>query len=275
MNILYKCLLGIFCFSFHIQGFEHEILKDAKDCIFFLSYPRTGTSWSLSSIQYLTDRITPRIDDYPLKNHIHKYPRNDVGDFNFLYLDLDSTKEPVYAVHSPCYIDHVNQDTNKLVVIVRNYREALLRHFKYNPNGDLEIGGESELLSAALNYLENLKCYEGWNKENRFIYYYEDLMNNPRKTFQNLISFLNDSNQKLDYFIENIDTYKQKCLAGYHKSNERYGGSISKGKDLHFHSRQVSSKVIKYIDQIIRKHAGKKIWNKYLERYCVQLPEES
>ncbi len=268
-SLFVVCVLAVgSCYA----NFNHNVLRSAENETFFLSFPRTGTTWTLNSIQYLTRRYTPRIDYFPLSESISRFPFNNMQDFNFLFLDLDASKPPIYAVHTPEYLDKLCPKKNNLIMVVRDYREALLRSAKYNQEGALNF---EQIDRDRINtYLNLLVYYENWPGR-KLIYRYEDLVLRPWVCMKKILKFLGEPIDRLGEYQANIDDLRARAVIGYHAKNENKGGSISNGKDIHHHARNCDPKLVRILDKSVKTLASPLIWKKYLARYCIDIPPET
>lgn len=126
--------------------------------------------------------------------------------------------------------DHIKIDkkNDRLILILRNYKECYKREANRIKMCSLHFFHQNPL------YFDDLDIYHHWPKENRYLVYYEDLIENPRETLEGVLSFLGESGNNLDPFVNNIESHKKIMLDAY---SHRWG-SASKGEDLHFHEKQ-------------------------------------
>ncbi len=227
-----------------------EAFKKAKDCAFCMSMQRTGTNWTLASLEYLTGR--------KVQENLMRIPSTKFNIF----------KAPMYVSHYPAEIALVCKKKNKLIMLIRDYREVLLRYAKTNPDAQLVLKN-MDVEKTINRYKMMIQEYENWPENNRHCVYYEDLLNNPENTFRSLLFFLNESDRKLDSFINNIDIHKKAVLDAYNVRYKRLGGAISRGTDVHYHAKDISDQDIEALDKAVMEYLPKNLWKKYLRRYTV------
>ncbi|MFW9880575.1 MAG: sulfotransferase domain-containing protein [Candidatus Thorarchaeota archaeon] len=155
--------------------------KEIVEKEFLLGCKRSGNNWTIAILQILIGKPVRTVKNPEFENY---------GGFNRLGLDLDQTKSILYRTHN-IYpeLRQIDQSKNKLIFIIRNYKECLVRGFKYTAK---------ELYSVVLgdkagfkHYIENLQFYENWKDETKFIIFYEDLIFKPQETIKKLLAFLN------------------------------------------------------------------------------------
>ena len=218
---------------------------------FFLSYPRSGTHWFMYSLTFLTNRLC-------LDNRFH--------------LDIDSQKPYIHQTHnldsyknlysSPNYF---NSQKDILILIIRNYKEAMLRNFPNSTfNGILNHIKNPSSYPIGFRYFTNLKYFDLWNPQNRFLIYYEDLLEQPEKVFSDLLKFLKEENSSLKEFIFHLKNHKEYCISVY--NSKSFGPAYSKGTDLFYHSKKLTKQQRTTIDNTIKKHYPE-YFKKYLRRY--------
>ncbi len=220
---------------------------------YLLSYPRSGNTWMRYCIEFLTKRPTiwfeTEFDGITLENIPLGYSFD---------LGTDFSKLPIWKVHNPDVLLCNLEDTEQmLIVLVRNYKEAIARHM----GGALNVAK----INTQQNrwYFEALQLYEAWNPKKRLLLYYEDLITNPRKVFTELINFLHEELSLLDEFMANYDRHKKDSIAYYsfHSSP-----SVTQGNHVIAHSLKTSKAERIRIDSFVKARYPI-IWEKYLKRY--------
>ena len=148
---------------------------------FLLSYPRSGEIpgrgivWSISPEDH-------HMGDFDLNHHVN-FPLGLAADFK-----IDLQKAPIEKVHQYDDIKKAkgNIDTDDLILIVRNPKEVL--------SADL---GKDKLLAMIRNkmnqnriidYFTHLNTFAAW-KGKKILIYYEDLVQNPKKTLGTAFEF--------------------------------------------------------------------------------------
>lgn len=236
---------------------DHEIL--------FLSTPHSGTHWGL----------------YCLCNLLEKqviFNRGPVQVDIFKNRFIDHKNGFIYAAHNPkdLWIKKDGDKEDILILILRNYKECLVRIYKTAPSVINQIKAEANfkwldkyknlaLIQAHDHYFNNLRCYDVWNPSKRFLIYYEDLLENPEKVLYDLTVFFNLEEKTLDKFLQNLNFHIKTSL-GIFNAKKKLGGSQSKGKDILYHSKKIGRKNCILIDSQV-KSLFPNYFEKYLKRY--------
>lgn len=240
--------------SFSIFSYTHAIAPMPPQSIlppdtYFLSYPRSGKNLTTSYLQALTDK--------PIRG----FPPTLKLDETELDLNVNYFKQPIMCMHS---IEHLLNKNNKLLLIVRNYKECLLRHLTESLTLQsvlpLFLQNEKDVLS----YVSNLISYDTWNPEKRLMIYYEDLIADPITEMTKVLDFLEEpinENFNESYLKE---VFKESVIAYDHRY-ETSGGSHTKGKNMTQHSDPLPLFVKQKIDQHM-KTTFPRIWH-YISRY--------
>lgn len=162
-----------------------------------------------------------------------------------------------------------NPKTDKLIVLVRNYRECMLRHFNYCKT--LLMSNLHNKTKRNLHYFQILNVYDQWDDERRLLVHYEDLMQNPKSEFKKVADFLNVPPKKYKAFISNIAAHAQR---GYIIKKRQGNRAYSRNKGLDYHTKKVNhSEFFQNLDHEIKMHYPD-LWAKYLMRYEYQLSPE-
>jgi hypothetical protein len=120
------------------------------------------------------------------------------------------------------------------------------------------------LTSAHVHYFNNLRCYDYWDPDKRFLIRYEDLILNPEKVLNELANFFNVNEETLNNFLENFDYHRKCCLEMYDGKHKK--ASQSKGKDVLYHSKKLGYDKCVSIDSLV-KDLFPDFFDKYLKRY--------
>ena len=129
--------------------------------------------------------------------------------------EVDCQKAPIEKVHTKNEVDKSYGDERHdlLILIVRNPKESLIRHngSKITFNFLTEQGSMTNPGMPKV-YFENLMVYDSWNPNNRLLVYYEDLITKPKETLTQILLFLDESTEHLDYFMQKYTrTKKSNC----------------------------------------------------------------
>ncbi|MBS0619970.1 MAG: sulfotransferase domain-containing protein [Verrucomicrobia bacterium] len=252
-----RVLVFLLLFTSSLCAREPEVL--------LLAAPRSGMHWIAYSLCTVLD-----------KNFIMNRGPTEVDLFEGHF--RSNTSGVIYGAHNPkdLWIEKDGEKHDKLILIVRNYREALLRHFKSNPRWVLaelkeqakfRYLDESSALTFILyrdHYFNNLRVYDFWDPSKRLLIYYEDFLVNPRPILEQVLHFLGSTDRfdALNTYFRNLEEHSTYCLGLY----DSMGGSHSKGKDPLFHTKQIGFEMAMQIDQeaeALFPH----LYNNYLKRY--------
>lgn len=167
---------------------------------------------------------------------------------------------------APGWWESFNIETDALIVLVRNYKECMVRQRKLTFEAMREdcLGVQG----TNVDYIAILQRYDEMPEDRRILIYYEDLMDNCDQELGCVMRFLG---QWYGYFLSSISTF---CLnLEEHKENSRqiYNAGVehtpcqTKGEPI-FHSKKLSQDDRLKIDSYLRVNFPE-IFNKYLERY--------
>jgi len=189
-----------------------------------VSYPRSGNTWLRYIIEYHLlrptigywnsdgDDMVEAIKDQPLEHHIDA-PINNKATWD---KKIDYSKKHVLKRHVVSEIEPEQDD--KLVFLVRNYKECIMRHCMTSTIAEFELDKvdanniSQEQYDALIDqavpwfkkrcfeelevYMSNLQQYDAWAGP-KMLVYYEDLILQPTTEIVKVIRFLNcDSNDE-------------------------------------------------------------------------------
>ena len=113
--------------------------------------------------------------------------------------------------------------------------------------------------------IDRLMVFEKWNKKNKLLLYYEELIENPETQFRKALLFLNESLAPLSELMVHFEEHKESIINYYQDS--RGARCVTKGEDTLFYSKLMPQDRLKAIDQFVEKKYPV-IWKKYLSRYA-------
>ena len=150
-----------------------------------------------------------------------------------------------------------NKNTDRLILLLRNPKECMTRHFGRPPQKKDFTQGEGQ------RYFLALKIYDEWNPQKRLLIRYEDLIAKPRQVAEQLLKFFQDQPTHLNDFFNHFEFHKKRALIIY----SRFQESRSKGTDVLFHSKKIDQKHRKQLDAWMQQlyHV---FWKKYLVSYA-------
>lgn len=197
-----------------------------------LSYPRSGNHLARFLIELLSEKPTLGCLGNP----------NDIS----LYQNTYSEEIPFNindTTYSDCFIKYHSVPTDKierLIFIIRNPREVLLRHHNYNMCFSKQNCDSFDL------YFELIDYFLGF-KGDKLLLFYEDLIENREESTNKIYRFLNiDKKEKLNYVIENIE--KLYTLSG--TATNRGWGGINSDSINYYYKRLNGNKKISFDNYI-------------------------
>jgi len=242
---------------FGLNSMQKEMLNQLfayeGERTFLLSYPRSGNTWTRYCIEYLTGR--PTFHRYTKDSR--NYPIGWIAGF-----EINPHLSPIEKVHTQKELEKNNGDRNKdkLILIVRNPKESLIRHGGAEITRGALQGDGSKGNSDPRIYFDDIAVYDSWNPQKRLLIFYEDLIIKPIQTIATILTFLDSSFDKIDSFMSDYALHKKTAL-------RLYKDSESKGNDLLYHSKMIPSDYRKLIDAWINE-LYPHIWKAYLyDRY--------
>lgn len=208
-----------------------------------LSYPRSGSTWLRYCVEFLTGFPTVgQNSDGTQGQSVFDRPMINKG-----------RKDYVLTKRHSLYKKY-DKKNDSLILLLRNYKECIPRH-NYRNEISLDIlrgsarGGKVNKKNR-VDYVSNIQEWEKWNK-NKWIVYYEDLINDPENTLAGLLLFLGFGNKlsKIKELIDNFEFHKNKSLSLYKNSH-------TQGNDVSYH-----------VDKIKRPD----IWDNYMEQFNLKV----
>lgn len=212
------------------------------------SYPRSGTHFLCYAMRYLSHSM-------PAKSRLkiercHSFLR---------YYEVQKQKNEQPSI-----------DPNKdyLVLILRNYRECMLRSFLGDSEKVLQHLVDDSSSHLIYRYFNNLEDFDNWPPHKRHLVYYEDLMQNPMEELLKIANFLKIDKRRVLEFVKNIDFHREECLKRYNREFKAsdYRHTQSKGLDMLYHSKKIPLDERIKMD-ILAKQRSPYLYKKYLKRY--------
>ena len=198
-----------------------------------LSYPRSGNHLVRFFIELLSEIPTYGCKGNKKDIEIYKNVFQEKVPFNISDFDKKD-----------CYIKYHTQppqniSSNKLILIIRNPNEVLLRHNNY----ELNIKGNC---GSYENYFKNIDYYNN-HKGKKLLLYYEDIIINKKKFINTLYDFLDVNNiEKKNYVLSNIDKLYNLSSKG---KNRAWGGINSITTDHYY--KKIPKSIKKKFDNYI------------------------
>lgn len=177
---------------------------------YLMAYPRSGVSW----LRYIARIIggLPAIDAHT----------------------IDDDNERFQKVH--WLFEEEKDHSRGLVVIVRNYKEAIIRHNKDHEDCDQDFKFYKSLSLEAsypnISYLHPIHTYDNWPND-KFLIYYEDLVEKPEDT----IRFIgNMMDLDVESFLVSYERHKRQSIELYSTLGNR---SETGGEKVVHHSQHL------------------------------------
>ncbi|MDX8430445.1 MAG: sulfotransferase domain-containing protein [Candidatus Algichlamydia australiensis] len=221
-----------------------------------LSVPRSGSHWLLYGVGFLC--LEPFSNDF-----LYARGKNCNHSSNFANpfgLDIDESKPPfLVRTHRSSHVQKQRKTQNKLILIVRNPLESLVSRKKFHKSAQPNVINR-ENLDYYLNYL---RVFDSWNKKNRLLVYYEDLIEEPQRVFEEILVFLGKPLDRMELFFQDYDYYRETAMNAY--SNHFNYGAVSNGEVL-YHSKKVKKKNASFVKEFLQ-DSEPEIYFDYLSRY--------
>lgn len=221
-----------------------------KDEPLLITYPRSGTHFLCYLLEFLSKKPTGgTIGDILI-------PRNS-GENNFVVI----TTHKGFKVINDYY---------KVILLIRNYKECLLRNLKKHWNNRADHPERVKAFmegvrndQAPRSFMRNIEAFDEHNAE-KILIYYEDLVSNTAVEIHRLIDFLDLPTEYLKELLDNIDLHRRSSVFFYdRKENSATKGDVGK---LTYHSRDLSPGEKRGFDEYYETHYPE-IYEKYLRRY--------
>lgn len=198
-----------------------------------LSYPRSGNHLVRFFIELLSEIPTYGCGENENDIEIYKNVFPEKVPFNISGFDK---KDCYIKYHEP------PSQSNKLILIIRNPNEVLLRHNNYELIWD-----------CYETYFKNIDYYNNHNGK-KLLLYYEDIITNKHKFINTLYDFLDVNKiEKKNYALSNIDKLYDLSSKG---TNRCWGGINSNSND-HYYKKipeSIKEQFDNYINDKLKKY---------------------
>jgi hypothetical protein len=209
-----------------------------------LSFPRSGNSWA----RYIIEATAGR-------------PTVDVGENPYTW-DLP-THGPAIAYKSHWYEPWMGDRFGRLIFLVRNYKECMVRQFGPNVQDILaSMSGDGSPEGTRLDYLHLLQSYDAWPKE-KMLVYYESLVTNPLPEIIRMTSFLGVAGPAVAEFLNHLDQHQARSVRCYSP------GSMTGGQGTSFHAARLTPAERTRLDGQMQARRPD-LFERYLRRYAEQ-----
>jgi hypothetical protein len=208
-----------------------------------LGYPRSGNHWLKYIINY----------------------------FYSLNIDHD------HAHQKRFWDKYEKNEEDLLFLIIRDYRECIIKHRKISFENLTYDKLEDQLQNQSpmdkgkdddTDYIAILRLFDNY-LGSKFLVYYEDLIMEPQKEIEKLISFMKENGfettSTLEDFMADFEKHKSTCIGHYETHHYKSATQGEKDK-LSFHRNSVPKEFLDKMDTHI-KHEHPHFYSKYLRRY--------
>lgn len=192
-----------------------------------LSYPRSGNHLTRFFIELLSEIPTFGCKGNNQDVEIYKNEFSEKIPFN-IPKQFDK-KQSYYKYHHP---PPLNITAKKVILIVRNPQEVLLRHNNYRFN----VQGAWDSYET---YFKNID-YFNRHRGKKLLLYYEDIITHKLEFINTLYDFLEiDNDQKRDYVVANID----KLYTLSSNGKKRSWGGIQSHNNTDFYYKKIPDSI--------------------------------
>ena len=268
--------------DFKIRNILFRHIHAPNTTTFLTAYPRSGSSWFRYCVEFLTKR--PTVGLGRRGNTVFSHPRDTGVDekarpiLHKNHLILADNGQGYYFSDYRAKMEKFsknrahrdNRSENKLILLLRNYKECIPRH--NSPTGKCDFDTFLQQTSGQRqsfpppDYIGPLLCFEEWEGP-RLLIYYRDFIREPMRELANVLDFLGCDHLFLPELARNFEVHRQKSLQYYNRFGQNAQAHISRtGGDknkLDFHSRRMDQKERMRWDQSLKtRYPG--IFAKYL-----------
>lgn len=158
-----------------------------------VSYSRSGTNWIRYIIEYLSGKPTPG------QLRLYKGKRNK------FFID-----------RAHCGFEVMHQ-YNKVILIIRDYRECLLRHNHelWSKTNDVKTFLEDQTVKHPASwYIQNIQSFDEFTGD-KIVLYYEEILSDPSSQIPGLCDFLDFPRDRCIEFLNNLPEHSKKSVSAY------------------------------------------------------------
>lgn len=225
---------------------------------YLISYPRSGNSFIRYIIEYLSKR--------PTLNCITDNKHGPIYKEGASLIEIDDFEPILRKEHHWEYIKFELNCQSIIIILVRNYKDAIISHFLrrirkrdliLNRNRQKIINWD-EIYTMSYQYLDLIDNFDKINNR-KLLIYYEDFINEPFESVINIYNILNIINaEKLNNFRESFKIIKADSI------------NLYKAKKLHPRllkiKEEISEKELNEFDRFIESK-NEQLYDRYLKRY--------
>ncbi len=206
-----------------------------------VTFPRSGTNWIRFIIESLTAQPTPG------KVRLHRGKN--------------------YAVDRAHAAKRSGLKYTKMILVLRDYRECLIRHHLelFKEIGEVALFMENDVVtSRPAWYLENVSTFHQFRGD-KLLIYYEDLLEHPAREIERLGYFLGAGEENIRAFLFDLKNQQSRSIASYHSSHHSVTAGDTTKKNFHADSHLSKDEQFAFDNYFKRK--SPELWDTYLTRY--------
>lgn len=228
--------------------------------LYLVGYPRSGNHWVAYILNHLTGlgvsyyEPIPEMIAGPIERIVHTH------------------------MHGACDWRDFNAKTDAVVLVSRNYKECIPRHYitKKKPLDFASLIDEMRGTAArgadgyTTDYVALFDFFDRLDSSRSLLVYYEDLISEVAPSvIRRLARFLDSMGQSIgdvERFLRNIDAHRECSLARYER--EKNPPSLTRGKSAVYHSRRLLTPEDRVgLDDHLSSNFPV-LWERYLNRYA-------
>lgn len=227
-----------------------------KEGDFILTYPRSGTHLTSAYIQGTTATSFRCLNGWVLHTFL--------SSSRFARITGEGR---MFHTHFGGLLEKYNCGENKLLFILRNYKESIVRHTRGDRSDESVLADFANNRHALRHYMKNLAVYDAWDPSRRLLVYYEDILRNPLQEVPRILEFLGKDVPE-NFGPELLAEISRDSLAFYEVRLK----SHSKGADVHYHSKKMPPHYLNEIDSWVSMYYPD-LFQAYLTRYLSPIEE--
>lgn len=215
-----------------------------------LAFPRSGSTWMRYCVEFLSKKKT----GYPGSPNPGDNPISEI--INGMGVDTNAPSI-LYKTHN---IKNFGPKQDKLIIIVRDYKEVIPRHLGLDNLMEKFINSTRGMSNPGVDYLKIVEQYDQLESE-KLLVYYEDFISKPETELRRVLKFLDVDETHLQSFVENYEFHQKQGIKAYH------GRSFTKGTGKSFWQDKIPSNTLNSMTIHLKKTNGP-LFEKYLKRYA-------
>lgn len=213
------------------------------------SYPRSGNHWTRYIIEYLSKRPTLGSGNKQWSTTVDGPIFKRLNKSGFYINNEDYIAVKTHKLNHKMIMD------NEILLIVRNYKEVMIRRFGVKKSIDRELN------QAFIDYMKLIELFDK-SPNNKLLIYYEDLITNYEEVIPKMSDFFCLEKCRTKDFLSRYEFHRDECVKLYDNLNK----SHTKGKSIRYHSNKVDNMILKkYDNHVISNWPG--LYKKYLGDY--------